>query len=479
MQQTSIDDVPALWEEGPAPLTVALVFGVGARHETFRTAGVTHLIEHLAMGALPKSPVDSNAEVRLDTTIFHATGRPELVVDFIHRVCAALSDLPVDRLDREAGVLRAEGATAVHPAVAVSLVNRYGVTAQGLAGAVGPGPDQISRDMVVAHAARFFTRGNAVLVLTGPPPEGLHVSLPDGPRAGFPVAPPLDLPLPAYLVGSSPFAALTGVTPLDVGPALGAILTERVTDELRHKEGVAYDIGSAGERIDYEHGLLAVWSDGHEDKMDLVARTMWETLGRLAADGPTAEELAHTRAVLHEGLDDPRSVPDWLLAQAARMLRGEPPRTRAAQRQLIDGASPEAIREAAAAVRDGAILLLPEGDYDIPGVPSLDEHEYPSDSLRGEHTYRRRTLSRSPRDLEIRVGESGFSITASGRTGSATWDGIVGVASAEGMRGVVTADGRSFPVIAKSLRDGDRLLERIDALAGERLFASSAEDILG
>jgi hypothetical protein len=32
-----IDGVPVLWEDGPGPWTASLVFGVGTRHETFRT----------------------------------------------------------------------------------------------------------------------------------------------------------------------------------------------------------------------------------------------------------------------------------------------------------------------------------------------------------------------------------------------------------------------------------------------------------
>src|SRR3954454_9377423 len=51
MQRIEIDGVPVLWEQGPAPLRATLTFGVGGRDETFRTLGVTHMVEHLAMGA--------------------------------------------------------------------------------------------------------------------------------------------------------------------------------------------------------------------------------------------------------------------------------------------------------------------------------------------------------------------------------------------------------------------------------------------
>lgn len=111
MNRTDVDGVPVLWQDAPAPLSACLVFGVGARHETFRTVGVTHLVEHLVMATLPKSHLDSNAHVDLGSTIFQATGRPEAVVEFISAVCAAIGDLPLSRLATEAGVLEAEGAS--------------------------------------------------------------------------------------------------------------------------------------------------------------------------------------------------------------------------------------------------------------------------------------------------------------------------------------------------------------------------------
>jgi hypothetical protein len=129
-------------------------------------------------------------------------------------------------------------------------------------------------------------------------------------------------------------------------------------------------------------------------------------------------------------------------------------------------------------MRDTALMLLPEGRFALPALRSLDDLEPPADQRRGEHVHRRRTLSLTPRDLEIRVGQAGFTLTAAGQTGGATWDDIVGVASAEGLRGIVTADGRMFPVLAKSVKQGDLLLARIDELAGDRLFTSTPEVIL-
>lgn len=60
-QRIEIDGVSVLTAPGPDRVTAALVFGVGHRDETFATAEVTHLVEHLVMGALPKSHLECNA----------------------------------------------------------------------------------------------------------------------------------------------------------------------------------------------------------------------------------------------------------------------------------------------------------------------------------------------------------------------------------------------------------------------------------
>src|SRR5687767_10048800 len=108
MERIEIDGVPVYWEQGPEPLSAGLCFGVGRRDETYATAGITHMIEHLVMGAVPKSHLDKNASVSPKMTEFTATGRPSAVAAFLSEVCQLLADVPVDRLATEARVLTAE-----------------------------------------------------------------------------------------------------------------------------------------------------------------------------------------------------------------------------------------------------------------------------------------------------------------------------------------------------------------------------------
>jgi hypothetical protein len=126
VNRTEIDGVPALWANGPEPLQAALMFGCGTRDEAFRSIGVTHLIEHLVMSTLPRLHHEHNASVDLEVTAFYAAGEPKHVVAFLEQVCRALADLPLQRLEREAGVLTAEGGSPAHPTTASLLARRYG-----------------------------------------------------------------------------------------------------------------------------------------------------------------------------------------------------------------------------------------------------------------------------------------------------------------------------------------------------------------
>lgn len=112
LHRTVVDGVPVVWTQGPAPLSATLVFGCGARDESFPTIGVTHMVEHLAMSTLPKAHHPRNASVGLDTTEFMAEGRPDQITAFLDGICRALTDLPLGRLDSERGVLEAEGGMA-------------------------------------------------------------------------------------------------------------------------------------------------------------------------------------------------------------------------------------------------------------------------------------------------------------------------------------------------------------------------------
>ncbi|MFF8293245.1 hypothetical protein ACF068_29055 [Streptomyces sp. NPDC016309] len=375
MQRTTVDGVTVLWAPGPAPLGAALTFGCGARDETFRTIGVTHLIEHLVMSTLPRLHHEHNASVDLEATRFTASGRPDQITDFLAAVCAALSDLPLDRIGHEAGVLTAEASSVTFPAAAFLLNQRFGARGPGLAPYIGPGYDRLSADAVQAHAAAYFTRANAVLQLTGPPPEGLRLPLPEG-------RPP-HRTAPAARTGASwdeaaiEGAGITLATPLgSPAAALGlALLEHRLTAVARHHRGLSYAVQVESSLRD-EHTTDAVLSldsrPGHDAE---IARLLWQEALRLGRELPTEDELTEEIEGFRESYEDPRAVQAELDLAACCELFGLPPRDAAARLAGLRSVTPEDVRACFARALATAKLAVAPGVE--PRLTTLDGRPLP------------------------------------------------------------------------------------------------------
>jgi predicted Zn-dependent peptidase len=482
VQQTTTDGVATLWEDGPAPLTAALMFRVGARHETFRTLQVTHLVEHLVMGSLPKSHLDCNAHVTTDTTTFVASGRPEQVADFLGRVCRALTDLPTDRLAREQGVLRAEDANGAHPALCWAAGLRYGHDGLGLLNSLGPGAGNVTEQHVRDFAVTHFVRENAVLVLTGPPPEGLRLPLPSGPRPVEPPPVPTGLPTPA-LMRVPPHAVLSFVLPRqEWATSVARILVERVVDDVRHGRGLAYEIDFDAARVDADHTVVAVFSDGQDEHADTIAEALWDALGALAQDGPTPEELAHHLGGFTAYVEDPRASADWMEGLGYRHLYGDPLPDRATALGSLSRMTADDVRRWAEQARATAVLGAPPSPDGEPLAGLPDRTEWlpdPAPGTRDGERHGRRLLSLSPRDLCVTAGPGGLSQTVRGSTVAGSWEDVVGVARADGLRLVHLRSGNSMLLSRRDLKNADRLLAFVDERTGPVAYESTEDEILG
>ncbi|WP_436496063.1 hypothetical protein [Actinokineospora sp. HUAS TT18] len=362
MERALVDGVPVLWAEGPAPLTATLVFGCGARDETFRTIGVTHLIEHLAMSVLPRVHYEHNASVESETTEFYATGKPEQIVSFLDTICRAFGALPLDRIAKEAGVLAAEGGATTHPTSGALMTRRFGLRSHGLAPWDGPGYDRLTEDIVTEYAARFFTAGNAVLTLTGPPPEGLRLPLPAGGRPVREVVEPLSADGPYWSDELVPSAGLSmlgriGSTADTIGLS---VLEERLLQTARREQGISYEVSGDQADIDADRAERYVILDAREGQEAEAATVLWNTAKELALHGPTEEELAHERESFAEFMADPRSVSAALDHSARSELFGLRHRTLETLRDEIAATTAADVTAAMAAALRVALLVVPQ-----------------------------------------------------------------------------------------------------------------------
>ncbi len=331
VQRIEIDGVPVFTAPGPGRASAALVFGVGIRDETYATLGITHLIEHLAMGTLPKSHLESNATVDVESTVFYASGRPAAVADFVARVCAALGDLPTDRIDLETGVLEAENCHGSHPTAAALWGARFRLNGPGLALAGGGVPCGLTEDQVRAHAQKWFVRSNAALAWHGELPADLRIALPDGPRPERAVPQERPQDRPVWMQGATPGVGLlltsapTPNNPLNVAVE---VLEGRLTDVARHQRGLSYSVTREVVDVAPDRREIAVVVDAREGQEAAVAAVLWNQFQELCERGPSADEVAHVVEGFTEFLDSGDDAVSAELGRAAfASVLGLPVRT--------------------------------------------------------------------------------------------------------------------------------------------------------
>ncbi|WP_167760493.1 insulinase family protein [Blastococcus sp. CT_GayMR16] len=465
MLQTSIDGIPVFVADAPPPLTAGLVFGVGRADETFVRGGLTHLVEHLAMGAVGRTTIDSNASVDLSRTEFVASGAPDQVVDFLRRVCAALSDLPTDRLAVEVDVLRAEGGRAAPPVVGGLLGELYGMTGPGLASVREPALRSLTTDDVRHWTSSWFTRQNAALWLAGPVPEGITLPLPEGVPPARTARHRTALRTPAWTeLPIEGQVALAAEIPPGTHFAVGLeVLRRRVEDELRHRRGVAYAVEADRLPLDAAHRLAVVVSDVRPGNEALAATVLWRELQRLAHEGPTPGELDHERAVLTGQLDDPRCGAEEARAVAEAHVTGIPARSTADLRRDVAALTADQVRDAAATMRDAAVLGVPEPLEPAPGdLPRLPK--WSADVVEGR-VFTRKRLRGVPKDARLVVGTQGASVVLSETERSTVrWAEAVGLVETEpGEFLLLGRDGFTLPVSAADWRDGDQAVALVQA----------------
>ncbi|MFE9457329.1 hypothetical protein [Streptomyces californicus] len=132
---TEVDGIPTLLAptSGGGPVVAGLFFRVGAADETLATAGLTHLVEHLALHRHGVSDLHYNGSTAATHTHFVVSGTAEEVVAYLNGVCASLRDLPVERLATEREILRTEQAGRGRGPNHQLPLWRYGARGYGLA----------------------------------------------------------------------------------------------------------------------------------------------------------------------------------------------------------------------------------------------------------------------------------------------------------------------------------------------------------
>ncbi|NUR52020.1 MAG: hypothetical protein HOV71_28170 [Hamadaea sp.] len=361
MQRDEIDGVTVVWHPAPGQLSATLTFGCGLRDEDVDRIGLTHLVQLLVTDAVGV-PVDSMAST-IDSH-FAVAGPPESVAQRLTAVCEALTKLPLDALDDVATsadpgdrFLDLDIDDGTRDPWGSLLAHRLGPAGLGLVRWAPVAYQQFSKDEIRAHVARGFTAGNAVLALSGPPPDGLRLPLPSGPRTSVTPSALPAVTTPSWYADEvvAPGMALTA-TPGPEALAVVSLLDARVSSALRahgldYWQTCWYSPVDAN-RVEIGLSLHAVKGRRKADSA-YAAATLWRELRRLARGDLTADDL--------RPIADGRARYDDLERTAKAALFDVTDEPTSDQLAAIATLSPTAVATAAVGWLRSATVVVPPG----------------------------------------------------------------------------------------------------------------------
>lgn len=363
MIEREIDGVPVLFVKASGPLRAGLMFRVGRADEPLPLAGITHLVEHLAMHRHGLMDHHANASVGAIVTHFYTGGTAAEVVSFFDKLCGSLADLPLARLGVEKEILRTE-ASGRGGGVNGSLpVWRYGAQGYGLLTYNEFGVHRATADDLRNWTAANFTRDNAVLWLSGEEiPADLHLSLPAGDRRPVPEPSNALRNTPAYFHADADGVVMDTVVPRSIAAQLySAVLERALYRELRLDAGVSYtastDYSPRGDGM----ATLTAYVDALPEKHSAAFNGFVDVFKQLAKSGIDAQELEAVRAMALAGVDHPDYDKARLPAAALDLLTGRPVRTVAENAARLREVTVADVAAVAADAYANALVQVPYG----------------------------------------------------------------------------------------------------------------------
>ena len=233
----NVGGVPLFQAEVPGRIRATLMFRVGVYDEPLHMAGVTHLIEHLALSGFGEQPYEYNGSVGQTHTTFDVSGTADQVVDFFAKVTTALGALPLDRVATERRIIETEAAGHVQTSFRQSMRLRYGAMGFGTIDYEQVGLMWLTPQAVAQWAAACFTSGNAAAWVAGPVIPNLSFNLAPGGRIPPPAPIAKRLILPAIVEQDGPGVAASMIGTRSAALAAGlSILGSRARQRIRHSE---------------------------------------------------------------------------------------------------------------------------------------------------------------------------------------------------------------------------------------------------
>ncbi len=294
---TEVDQVVTIWTDAPPPLRAGLLFRTGRADETLATAGQTHLIEHLALSSMGDISQNQNGFVGRAATGFFKMGQTEEVAAFLSGVTEALTSLTCDRLESEKQILRAENAARKYDFHANLLTWRYGAVGYGLLGMQELGIRRATLEQLHEYAAQRFTKGNAVLWMSEPPPSDLKLNLPHGKRHPLPPLTPIQDTFPCWFMDNACGGIALGATVprVSASSVFCEIALRRLRSQLRTTRTISYAPHVVYEPLNAETAHLVLYADSDKERRKELAEIFGEVLSEFGEVNESEVEPARKR----------------------------------------------------------------------------------------------------------------------------------------------------------------------------------------
>ena len=355
-QRTEIAGLPAFVGNAPGPVTAGFVFRVGQADETLATRGLTHLVEHLALGHVTPLDFVSGAVDLWTTRAFVEREKDADVVRRLEEFAEGFARPPVDRLDAERRILGVEGSDDLPYMGSMMLRRFFGARGPGLPFYDEHGLVDCPPAAVRDHAAWWFTAANAALVCTRKV-EGLGaLPLPPGEPRRVPPATALPLSLPCELEDGI-HMAVGGIVESPAARVLHALLWRSAHRTVRQEHGLAYSVKSTIYLVGPQRGLHFLNTDATGAGAVKAARLVVEDIRRLAAGDLSADEVDVAKAdVARLHAWSPTVGPR---AAAVRELGWGRPDVPYDTEAVSAAVTIDQVVEAAAQLRDGMLVVVP------------------------------------------------------------------------------------------------------------------------
>lgn len=376
-----VDGVTTLLARREGPLTGGIVFRVGRADETLAMAGITHLVEHLALHRQTMADLHHNGETANTYTSFYATGTPEEVVAFLNGVCASLREVPLERLETEKGILRMEAARREGGrAFDAMALWRYGAQGPGLAAYDEEGLSRLSADDVTSWGRSHFTRDNAVLFFTSDTvPEGLDITLPAGRRMPVVLPPEALVRKPAWFRGAGGGILIDALLPRSTPALLFArVATRMLIRSLREEGGLSYTAACEYEPVSANAARIVAYADALPGKEDGVVQAVIETLAALREGLVDDDDLVAARKLLRQETAIADVGASMLPTAALNLLIGHPAQHPDELQAEQDAVTVDDLAAVARLFWDDALAQVPDEGLDWAGfvpAPEVSESE--------------------------------------------------------------------------------------------------------